>query len=260
MKKTTLGGAVALIISAVMTTPASAINSLQLGPDGSSDWTYVGGGDDTWYYNGTQPFTLNAYANATKDDGGNGDYAWATEPDLDRYAYLVAATVPDLGDIGDLFDLTISNATPVTSGYGRPPVEDPNSLSSHGIFDTYFEIYEFQFDSGIVDISDTKPGEAGTGKGYKEAFSISWSDLTAGGDVEGVHFDLFTVDSGRYEAGGPTNKNLVEAFAPYSHDAQSTRPPTGDDPPAVIPEPSILALFGISMFGLGLLRRRQKNG
>jgi hypothetical protein len=243
----------------LIASPSFAIPSLQLGPGGSSDWTYVGGGDDTWYYNGAQPFTLNAYANATGDDGGNGDYAWETEPDTNQYAYLVASTVPDLGDIGDIFDMSITNATLVTSGYGTPPVEDPNSIAPHGIYDTYFEIYEFQFDGSIVDISDTQPGQTGTGKGYNEAFDISWNDLT-GGSISGIHFDLFTVaGDGRYTPPYDDNdqKKLVYANAPFSHDAQST--PPGGNPPSGIPEPGLVALFSMGLWGMGLAHHRRKR-
>jgi len=248
--------AIAFISGIVMTSSASALPALQLGPGGTSDWTYVGGGDDTWYYNGTQPFTLNAYANAAKLHGGKGKYAWTTAPDdHDQYAYLVAAVVPDLGDIGDIFNMTISNAAQVASGYGTPPVEDTNSLTPHSIYDTYFEIFEFKFDDGsIVDISDQQPGETGTGKGYNEAFSISWTDVSIPGNlITGIHFDLFTVASGQYSS---TN-GIVNAFAPYSHDAQSL--PPGGEPPTGIPEPGTMALFGIGLLGMGLSRVRRKR-
>ena len=254
--------AAALVTGMMMASSAFALPSLQLGPDGSSDWTYVGGGDDTWYYNGDQPFTLNAYANATGDDGGNGDYAWETE-DTDQYAYLVASVVPDLGDIGDIFDMSISNVTnalPVASGYGTPPVEDPNSITSHGIYDTYFEVYEFKFDGGIVDISDTQPGQTGTGKGYNETFDISWTDETTGGLITGIHFDLFTVAGGGiYSPPYDDNdqKKLVYANAPFSHDAQST--PPGGNPPSGIPEPSLVALFSMGLLGMGLAHHRRKR-
>ena len=267
VKHTKLGATAALIFSAVVTTPASALPSLQLGPDcdpaGSStcdDWSYVGGGDDTWYYNGTQPFTLNAYANAPQtDDGidndGNGDYAWAIEPDPDQYAYLVAATVPDLG-AGDKFDLSVIGGTLVASGYGAPPVEDPNSLQPHSIFDTYFEVYEFQFDGPIVDIENTQPPGGDPGKGFIEGFSITLNSSDP--NLTGIHFDLFTVASGQYTTGGLDDKKLVQAFAPFSHDAQLLPPGTPPPPPpAGVPEPSILALFGIGMVGMGLMRRRR---
>jgi|GEM_PF-1327117 len=263
--------AVAFVSGIVMASPAFALPSLQLGPDcdpGSTStcgsWTYVGDGDDTWYNNGTQPFTLSAYANAL---GGNGDYAWETakkDPvkDPNQYAYLVAAVVPDLGDRGDIFEMTITGATLVASGYGAPPVEDPTSLAPHGIYDTYFEVYEFQFDGSIGTITDQQPGQSGTGPGYKETFDISWTDSTADGSITGIHFDLFTVASkyknpaGPGYIGGPDNK-FVQAFAPFSHDAQSI--PGGGTPPSGIPEPGLVALFSMGLLGIGLSHRRRRK-
>ena len=268
MKQTTIAATAALVFGAAMTTPVFALNPLQLGPDcdpGStstcSDWTYVGGGDDTWYWNGTNPFTLEAYANATPADGGNGQYAWASVPDADQYAYLVISAAPKQTDATDVFNVIVMNDTDtlsaITSGHGAPPVEDPNSLAGHGIFDTYFEIYEFQFDGALGTIENTQPPGGDPASGYNESFTINWTD--SGSGLSGLHADLFTVstESGgnRYIPGGSSDRFLVEAFAPFSHDAQVT-PPL--DPPTVVPEPSILALFGLSLFGLGLLRRRQK--
>jgi hypothetical protein len=269
MKKRMLKATPLLLVSALLATPASALNSLQLGPGcdpgataGCGSWSYVGGGNDTWYHSGEQPFSLKAYANATKAEGGNGDYAWSTVPDPDRYAYLVAASVPDLGDIGDLFDVTITNATHITSGYGTPPIEDPNSVAAHDIFDAYFEIFEFQFDGPLVDIDNTQPPGGDPGKGYAEAFTVSWTDLTAGNQLTGLHFDLFTVSTAtggnRYLPGLSEDRFLVEAFAPYSHDAQST-PPGGGEPPASVPEPHIVPLLAMGLLSIGFVRLRARR-
>ena len=60
-----------------------------------------------------------------------------------------------------MFDVNVKNDASdlnlVTSGYGIPPVQDSNDLHKHGIFETYFEIYEFQFDFDLVTINDTQP-------------------------------------------------------------------------------------------------------
>ena len=119
---------------------AHAIPALQLGPDGTG-WTY-NLGTQTWV-NSENPFSMLATANATN---GNGTYAWVNTGTT-QTAYLVIATVPDT--MIDQFDVTVENDGGALelfdSGYGTPPIEDPNSIAPHGIFDTDFEIYAFQF-------------------------------------------------------------------------------------------------------------------
>jgi len=243
-----------LIFGAVITTTASAIPALQLGPDsGDPGWSYDAS-TQTWVYNGGSSLDLVAYANATAADGGNGDYAWNALGATDQFAYLVVAAVPDLGDI-DAFDITVSGALLVDTGYGAPPIQDTNSLAPHGIFDTYFEIYEFQFNGPFTQISDTQPGQTGTGVGYTETIGIDINSILDG--LTGIHFDLFTISGdGIFDPFDTSqDKNLVEAFAPFSHDAQVT---TGE-PPAAVPVPAAVWLFGSGLIGLVGISRRKKS-
>jgi hypothetical protein len=155
---------------------------------------------------------------------------------------LTVAAAPDVGNI-DAFDISISGASLVDSGWGNPPLQDSNSMSPHGIFDTYFEIYEFKFDGPIGTIYDTQPGETGSGDGYTESFNITINSLLDG--VTGIHFDLFTVNgTSWYPSNTTTDKFLVNSFAPYSHDAEWN-----------VPEPGILALLGIGLLGLSLRKK-----
>ena len=234
--------ALLFIITATLSSAAAAIPSLQLSGDGSSEWSYE---HQTWVAKGSSSFNLLAYANASAADGGNGDFAWDDDGAADRYAYLIVAAVPDLGNL-DSFDISISGTTMVTSGHGNPPIEDSNSISPHGIFDTYFEVYEFRFDGPIGDISDQQPGKTGTGKGYSEALNIDINSMLP--DLSGLHFDLFTVkgDGKWIPDVNNVDKHLVNAVAPYSHDAEYE-----------VPEPGIVWLLGSGLLGLSLCRYRR---
>ena len=231
-------GSLASIFALLAAGSALAIPSLQLGP-GAGSWTYDAS-TQTWVTT-DNPLQLAATANATTADGGNGDYAWDALG-TSQVAYLVVSAVPKTGltEPPSLFDITVENdgaaLSLFTSGNGAPPLTDSNDLASHGIFDTYFEIYEFNFDGALVGISDTQPGGTGTGMGYAELFDITINSLAD--SVTGLHFDLYTVQT--------ANPELVEAFAPFSHDADA------------VPEPSSALLFGVGglIAGRALRRRR----
>ena len=124
-----------ILCLSLLASVANAVPVLQLGPNvldvadpsNSTDASYVGGGDVTWYLsNDGSSFSFNAY----NTDSNN------------LTAYLVFAATPMLLEAGtDYFELTVSDGTTtsltmVESGVGSPPELDPNSLASHGIFDT----------------------------------------------------------------------------------------------------------------------------
>ncbi|MCP4398746.1 MAG: PEP-CTERM sorting domain-containing protein [bacterium] len=236
---------------------AHALPALQLGDGGIGDWVYDTS-TQTWVTS-SDSFKLDAYANA--DGRRNGDYAWDGDGAATQHAYLVVSAMPQTTDDGtDSFDVSIANdggaLSLLTSGYGTPPINDPNSIPGHGIFDTYFEIYEFQFDGEKGTISDTQPGQTGTGQGYTETFDIDINSLVDG--ITGVHFDLLTVSGdGIYDPSSPDDNKLVNAVAPFSHDAEAV--PGPGPVPGPIPEPSTVFLLGIGLLGvLGLGRKFKK--
>jgi hypothetical protein len=158
-----------LLSFAALISPAHALPSLQLGP-GAGNWTYnVGTG--TWE-TADNPLELLAFANATAADGGNGDYAWSTTG-TSQIAYLVVSAVPKIPttEPPPLFTVDVVNDAGslalYTFGNGAPPLSDPNDLAPHGIFDTYFEIYEFNFDGALQGIYNTQTG-LDPATGYEE--------------------------------------------------------------------------------------------
>ncbi len=234
--------AVSMLAGLFATGAAHALPALQLGDGANGDWVY----DDvseTWVVSSTS-FTLNAYANATAADGGNGAYAWDPAAGS-QTAYLIVAAAPQTADATDVFNISLSQGTLVTSGWGAPPIEDPNSLASHGIYNTYFEVYEFVFNGSLGLISDQQQGETGSGQGFTESFDVDILALTG---ITGLHFDLFTVSGdGVYVPGTTLSKDLVKAFAPFSHDAEY----------AQVVEPATLGLLGMGMLGLAFGRRKK---
>lgn len=214
---------------------AYAIPVLQIGPGDASDpdWNWDAA-DESWIFSGT---SASIYAYAL-------DRAWKSGDNNVFTAYLSVAATPKTSDATDVFDVSVSNATLVETGYGAPPVSDGDLLdnhqhdvSSHGIFDTYYEVYEFVFSSTLVDVHNVQPGSGtGTTEGYSHLFEIALNSFDE--EVEGIHFDLYTLD--------PNDPGKVYKFAPYSHDGGFH-----------VPEPAALALMGAGLLMLSLGNRRK---
>ena len=156
-------------------------------------------------------------------DDKKGDY-------LSEDFYLVVSLVPTATDPSGIGTFSFSGGTLVNEAYGTP-----SELSSHGIFDTYYWEYMFNFDSGNTALSynvqDNPGGLVTTGSGsfYYAEFLVDVSGLDP--DVV-LHFDLYGADK----------------FAPYSHDGES----------AVTPVPPSVLLLGTGLVGLVGFRRRQR--
>jgi hypothetical protein len=220
-----------LFLIAACSSTAMALPTLQLGPDPANpdSWTYDS--TDTWVVSDTS-FNLSAYAL---------DSAWDSAI-TSGYAYLIAAAVPSTADATVAFDINVTGANLVDSGFGAPPIEDTNTPAPHNVYDTYYQVYEFEFNRLLpVLIGNTETGGTRSDTGYAYSFSIDINSLLdVDGAVTGVHFDLFTVTSGRWApASGVLDKELVQAIAPYSHDAEYR-----------VPEPTMVDLLAIGLLGV----------
>lgn len=245
MKKL-IGG---LAVSAIMALPAFAVPDLQLDVQGG---TYVGGGDDTTYASGSV-FDLYALLSPSQKTPLDGNYR------------ISIAIVPSLAQStpAPAFGSFSVNGTSYSTGagnihYGTPTVEatdNSQDLSDHGIFETYYGEFAFNFNPantiGTYDVqlgAGNPASHVGGSGSYYNLFNIDASGLAAG---YSVHLDLYEVETVEIKERGTVvgTVQAVGSFAPFSHDAQSggNRVPDGG---------ATLALLGGGILGIGALRRR----
>lgn len=238
--KCILNRAIVIFFAVIVgSTSAYAIPSLQLDIQGGTYDTL----DQTIFATGDS-FTLYALLLPGSSNSLSDDY------------YISAALRPITGQPGGTFgsftfDGTTVNVT-ADMRYGVPPLEDylskdPGDLSRHGIFDTYFTQFKFQFSGSNVTQAYNSQDDAGQGptaystgdKMYYQSFQVDTSLLAAG---YSIHFDLYNTKLGRGTGDIDVNK-----FAPFSHDANST---------TSVPEPTTMLLLGFGLVALAGVRRR----
>ncbi len=173
--------------------------------------------------------------------------------------YISAAIVPKVEEPGEnLGSFVFSDETiNVTSGmtYGIPPLEtmvtqlwDRGDLPRHGIYETYFAEFKFNFNaSQSVPSYDTAlraqnnwaipPDSTGLNM-YYVTFEVDVSGLAPGYII---HFDLY---NSTIRCNGDVD---VTKFAPFSHDAESK-----------VPESSSLFLLGAGLLGVVILAKRKR--
>jgi hypothetical protein len=202
----------------------------------------------------------------------------------DNY-YVSAALVPKTGPADSNQGSFVFNGVTVASTadmtYGTPPLTAVldglnGDLGDHGIFDTFFSEFGFQFNSlntlsgcsgGDVNVQDNPGltncmlGNSGIGTQYWASFDVNVTDL-----LKVLHFYLYNDKIKCLGKGGPSppcdgdSTVQVDDFAPFSHDAQSSSTSSsgtsssGSD----VPEPGTLTLLGLGLLGLGYARRSKK--
>lgn len=213
----------------------------------------------------TDPFTLVALLQDAAMLGDDFYLSMAVIP-----SQLQSTPGPELGQFSFTVDTTTTTVN-VTSDmtYGTPPIEiysgNPDGdLSPHGIFDTYFYEYGFNFDgNNTVDAYNTADSNDPDANGeilYSFEASVDTQLLEDGYEI---HFDLYNktandkrsivIDGFTYYDLDPTE------FAPFSHDAESGDGDGGGggggDLP--VPEPGTLVLLGCGLLSLAGVARRK---
>ena len=214
--------------------PCLALPVLQLD---SPDGVWVGGVEESTVI-GTGQFTLEALLDENKLSESLSEYTF-------YFSIALTPQVDSVVDIGvNYIDGNLFGIDDME--YGRPPVDsiNPDSISPHGIYDTFYMEYGFTFDGSTVGAYNVEP-DGLTYQGFLlyEAFDIDVSGIRSAGYE--AHFDLYGY-TGSTSVDGVTNyENII--FAPFSHDATT----------APVPEPATMLLFGIGLVGLAGSRLRK---
>lgn len=248
MKKNKRGWSLALLALGVLGCPGIifACPTLQLDilggtysapGDGQTNETIVSPGDK---------FTLFAFLIPNSSNTLNDTYYIS--------AALVPMVTPPGGNLGS-FSFGGQNVIVTTNmTYGIPPLEavvewDKGDLPRHGIFETYFKEFAFQFNSGqqinpynTQDRAKTGRSIPTSGSGmYFVTFEVNVSGLSPGYII---HFDLYNT---KLLCSGDID---VTRFAPFSHDAESR---------VRVPDAASLLLAGCGLLGIGLLKSRNRK-
>jgi hypothetical protein len=241
-----LGKFLSLAVLGAATQTGWAIPTLQLDIAGG---TFVGGDEETTISNGPV-FTLEALVTSA--------YLGL---DPSQTYFVSAAIVPKTSvPLTESFGSFTINGVLYDAAHGmvwgRPPVdgEQQGEIAPHGIFDTHYAEVAFSYTgSELISAYNVQDGSSASGTINRRTFAVDVSGLAAGYQV---HFDLYNTEFIRKKR---LNLEVIDEFAPFSHDAASGPRvviPPPEEPPTHVPDSgATVALLGLAVAALGAGKR-----